>query len=197
MDTTGEAHNLEALIQQIRDASETSGEVSIGQIMEAIGRRSFGPILLFAGVITLVPVIGGIPGVPTAVAILVLIVAAQLIVKRDRVWLPDWLLQRAVSRDKVLKALGWCERPADWLDRIMKPRLEVFVEGTAFYVMTALCIAVAAMMPVMELVPFSAIAAGAALTAMGLSLIARDGVWAIIAIVIVLIGVAGLLYYFL
>lgn len=197
MTRQGEAHNLEALIQQIRDASESSGRVSIRDILDAVGRRSFGPILLFAGVVTLIPFIGGIPGVPTAVALLVLLVAAQLLAKRDRIWLPRWLLRGAVSRDKVLEALGWCEHPARWLDRLLKPRMQHFVQGTAFYVLTALCIAVAALMPVMELIPFSAVAAGAALSAMGLSLIARDGLWAMIAICIVLIGVAGLTYYFL
>jgi hypothetical protein len=49
-------------------------------------------------------------------------------------------------------------------------------------------------MPVMEVVPFSANAAGIALAAFGLALIAHDGVLALIAFVFTVIT-AGLMIY--
>ena len=49
-------------------------------------------------------------------------------------------------------------------------------------------------MPVMEVIPFSANAAGAALTAFGLSLIARDGLLALIAFTFTAITI-GLVAY--
>jgi hypothetical protein len=50
------------------------------------------------------------------------------------------------------------------------------------YVIALVCILVAATMPPLELIPFAATAAGAALTAFGLSLIAHDGVMVLIAL---------------
>ncbi len=47
--------------------------------------------------------------------------------------------------------------------------------------MAVSCILIAAAMPAMEFIPFSANLAGAALTAFGLSLIAHDGVLALFA----------------
>ena len=46
------------------------------------------------------------------------------------------------------------------------------------------CVLLAAAMPPMELVPFSANGAGAALVAFGLALIARDGLLAVLALLI-------------
>jgi len=45
----------------------------------------------------------------------------------------------------------------------------------------ALCMAIGAAMPATEVVPFSSSIAGLALTVFGLSLVARDGVLAILA----------------
>lgn len=55
-------------------------------------------------------------------------------------------------------------------------------------------VAVAALTPAMEFVPFSAMLAGIALTAFGLALIANDGLLAIIAFVftVVTIGALGM-----
>ncbi|WP_375154439.1 exopolysaccharide biosynthesis protein [Pseudomonas sp. Q2-TVG4-2] len=72
-------------------------------------------------------------------------------------------------------------RYAKWLDRLLKPRLSVFVEGIARYFIAGSCLFIAVVMPPMELVPLSANIAGIALTAFGLALIARDGLFALIA----------------
>ena len=56
--------NLEQLFDCIGKAAEQkrNEKVSIDSIMEMIGRRSFRPLLLLAGLIILAPVIGDIPG---------------------------------------------------------------------------------------------------------------------------------------
>ncbi len=45
--------------------------------MQAVGSRSFGPLLLVAGLVTLSPA-GDVPGVPTIMAAFVFLVAGQL-----------------------------------------------------------------------------------------------------------------------
>jgi hypothetical protein len=53
----------------------------------------------------------------------------------------------------------------------------VLTRDAGTYVIAIACLAIAAAMPPMEVVPFSANGAGAALTAFGLALIAHDGCW--------------------
>lgn len=173
--------NLEQLLDRITEAARGHDRVSLGGILKVIGRRSFGPLLLFAGLIALSPVIGDTPGVPTAVGIFVLLITAQLLFGRDYVWLPRWLLERSVAQDKLCKALGWLRKPARYVDRLLRPRLTALTHTAGMYVIASVCIVIAAAMPVMEVVPFVANGAGAALTAFGLALVAHDGLLAIFA----------------
>ncbi len=177
-----ELTNLEQLLDRIDKAANDRERVSLDAIVEAVGNRSFGPLLLVAGVVTLSP-LSGIPGMATTMAVLVLLIAVQLLCGREHFGLPRWLLKRSVARDKLGKALKWLRPPARFIDRGLRPRLTVFVHRTGTYVIAIVCVFIAAGMPAMELVPFSATGAGAALTAFGLSLIARDGVLALLAFV--------------
>lgn len=73
---------------------------------------------------------------------------------------------------------------ARFVDRLLRPRLTILTQGAGTYAIAALCLGIAATMPVMEMVPFSANAAGLALTVFGLSLVARDGLLALFAFVL-------------
>ncbi len=190
--------NLEQLLDRICAAGgvEDNDQVSIGAVLKKVGWRSFGPLLLFAGVLTLAPLVGDIPGVPTFIGIIVFLIAIQLLLHQEHFWLPNFLLKRSVSQNKLQKATAWFRKPAKLIDKFLKPRLQVFIEGKTIYVVALICLIIAVAMPVMELVPFSANGAGAALTAFGLSLIARDGLLAIIALVFTA-STAGLVIYVL
>lgn len=189
--------NLQELLERIDTIAREGDSVSLGQIMEAVGRRSFGPILVIAGLVILAPLIGDIPGVPTMMAIFVLLVAIQVLMGRRHPWLPRWLLNRSIAGDKLVKAIGWLRKPARFVDRLLRPRLQVFTHQAGVYATAVLCIGIAAALPPMELVPFTANAAGLALTALGLALIADDGLLALIAFLISGGAIALLLYYLL
>ncbi|GAB2804018.1 exopolysaccharide biosynthesis protein [Halomonas shantousis] len=174
--------NLEQLLDQIGRAGHGGRQVTMEDIIGMIGRRSFGPLLLLAGVIIMMPLVGDIPGVPTLMAMLVILVAGQLLLRRDHFWLPQWLLKRSVDHDKLDKALHWMRPPARFIDRPLRPRLTFFTHDIGTYVTAGICAVIALAMPLMEFVPFSANGAGVALTVFGLALIANDGLMALLAI---------------
>lgn len=170
-----DATNLTELIETLKQMERESPKVSVEDIVNAVGRRSFGPLLLIAGLITLAPVIGDIPGMPTLMALLVLLVSTQLLAGRKTFWLPKWLLNRSVSRNRFDKALHAIKKPAQWVDGLLGTRLK-WMSGYMGMRATALaCLLVALAMPPMEFIPFSANGAGLALTLFGLGLVARDG----------------------
>jgi hypothetical protein len=185
--------NLEKLLDRIGEADDTRGRVSMSAIMDAIGRRSFGPLILFAGLVALSPV-GDIPGTPTIIGVFVLLIAVQLLFRRDYFWLPRWLLERSVSVKRLRKSLDWLRRPARWVDRFLRPRLSFFSTPAGVVVIAVLCCIIGLALPVMDFVPFTGSAAGLALTGLGLSLIAHDGVFAVVAIVATLSGIGAVVY---
>lgn len=154
--------------------------MTLGDLLEVGGERSFGPILLLIGLITLSPV-GDVPGVPTLMALVLVLVAGQLLLGRRRFRLPRWLKARSVAAKRVRTAVRWLAGPARFVDRLLKPRLTVLVSQRGTYAVAAVALLVAAAMPPMELVPFTATLAGLALTGLGLALVARDGLVALVA----------------
>lgn len=190
--------NLETmseLLDRIQAAEVEQEAVHLDAILAEIGSRSFGPLLLLAGLVTLAPFIGAIPGVPTIMGIMVMLTAGQLLLGRNEFWLPQWVVKRSVKADNLEKAVKWMRKPARFVDRIFKPRLTALVQGIGVKVVAVACIGVSAMLPAMELVPFSALSAGAALTAFGLALISRDGLLALIAMGVTLLSFVLVVYY--
>lgn len=186
--------NLQQLLDNIRELAKGQEKTRMGDLLDAAGQPSFGPLLLLAGIVTVAPLIGDIPGVPTLVSLFVFLVAVQLLMKRNHVWLPQKLLDYSISTGKINKILDWAGRIAKHVDRWIRPRMTRLTQGAGTHLVAALCLLIAMAMPVMELVPFSANAAGAALIALGLSLMAHDGLWAALAFAIV-VATAGIGVY--
>jgi hypothetical protein len=173
--------NLEQLLERVEAAVGSSGRVSLGAILEEVGRSSFSPLLLIAGLITVAPVIGDIPGVPTTMAIFVSLTAGQLLFGRDHFWLPQWLLKRSIPKDRLCRTLAWMGRPARFVDRFLRPRLRALTGRSGTYAIASACLLIASALPASELIPLTANGLGAALTAYGLALVAGDGLMALIA----------------
>ncbi|MBJ6750411.1 exopolysaccharide biosynthesis protein [Geomonas sp. Red421] len=190
-----EITTLQEMLDRIGDSADDAGRVSLGKIVESIGNRSFGPLLLMVGVIAASP-LSGMPGVPTATGVLILLIAGQLFFRRDHFWLPRWLLRRSLARDKVTKAIRWLRPLARFIDRWLRPRLPSLIRGGSIYLISFICASIAIVMPMMELVPFSAHGAGLALSAFGLALISRDGLLALIAFVVTAVSFGLVIYQF-
>ena len=180
--------NLKQLLNLIGQAADGQEAVTLGKIVGVIGSRSFGPLLFLAGIILFSP-LSGIPGMPTSMGIFVLLIALQLLFRREYFWLPGWLLNCSVARNKMEKSLKWLYPLCGFIDRILQPRLMVFINGASLYL-----IAIAVCLPIMEFVPFSAHTAGVVLTVFGLSLIFHDGLLALIAFTIT-VSTSGLVVY--
>lgn len=176
-------HNLEQLLDRVGELTRHHERVSIEMVIEVIGSRSFGPLLMFIG-ITLFSPLSGIPGMSFFMAVFVLLVAVQMLLGRKKFWLPPFILNRSVEHHKLQKALDWLSKPARGIDRVLKPRLTFLVHRSGSYGIAVLCVVVGLCMPLMELVPFSSSAVGLALLILGLSLVAHDGLLALLAIAI-------------
>ena len=189
-----EAGDLTGLIERIDETAEQEQEVTLEDVVQAAGVRSYGPMLVLGGLVILAPLIGDLPGIPTVVALVTLIVSAQMLIGRDEPWLPGWALRRRVDGERLRKVLRKLRKPSAWIDRLLRPRLRSMVEGRAQRVIAAACCVVALCTPALELVPFSANLAGGALLAFGLAVVSRDGLVALIAFAFVtaLAGVAVL-----
>lgn len=175
--------SLEQLLDRIGELLRDHERVSIAMVVESIGSRSFGPLLMLID-ITLFSPLSGVPGMSLFMASFVLLVAVQMLIGKRHFWLPHYILDRSVEHGKLQKALDWLSKPARGIDRVLKPRLTFLVHNGGSYGIAALCVVVGLCMPFMELVPFSSSAAGLALLALGLALVVYDGLLVLLALVL-------------
>ena len=178
-----EVSSVSELLDRLEAAAEGHDPTSVGDVLAEVGDRSFGPILLLAGIVMVAPVVGDIPGVPVLMGVLVILVSGQVLARRDHFWIPGLLLRRSVSRSKVCTGVRWMRPVGRFLDRWSRPRMTVLTRGAGVFVAGVACTVIAAATPLMEVVPFSANVAGVAICAYGLALIARDGAIAMFAMV--------------
>ena len=174
------AENLNQLLDNLSCAGGKDERVTLGDMLQATGRRAFGPLLLVPGLIALSP-LSGIPGIPTSTALIVMLVAVPLLIGRQDFWLPKVLLSRSVGRSKLDKAIKFLRPVARVIDKFLRRRLSFFTEGLGVRLVALVCFFIAATMPPLELLPFAATTAGAALTLFGVSLVAHDGLIACVA----------------
>ncbi|WP_235935098.1 exopolysaccharide biosynthesis protein [Candidatus Laterigemmans baculatus] len=187
-------HSLHDVLDRVESAAENREKVSLGQVLDALGERSFAPLILVPGLIMLAPGPADIPGVPIVLGLFVALVAVQPLLRREHIWIPQWMERRELSSRRIKQMVSWLRRPAGWLDRLTKRRYTGLVNHAGALTIAVACILIAASTPLLEFVPFSANLAGGAITAFALALLAKDGLVAGIAILFSL-GTLGLVLY--
>jgi hypothetical protein len=175
-------HDLERIVDLLLIACDrsTDGRVSVRDVMRLIGNRSFGPLLLVPGLIGLSP-IGAIPGLPGIMALIVMFVASQILIGMDHAWLPDALARRSIETARLRRVVKVIHPYARRFDDFLSPRFTLLTRGLFFYLLAALCLAVAIVTPIIELVPLAGIVPNAAIVAYALAITAHDGLWALAA----------------
>ncbi|MDX9997489.1 MAG: exopolysaccharide biosynthesis protein [Phenylobacterium sp.] len=180
----GQPRDLEALLAELAAAVEGNGpRVTVQQVMDTIGHRSFGPLLFVTGLLGMTPV-SAAPGAPSLIALIVFLVAGQLLIGRSSLWLPGFVLRRSVKAERLRQTVRLVEKPARVVDRMVRPRLEVLTGAVADRVVALVCVLLAMAVPPLEFLPFVAFIPSAAIATFGLGLLARDGLLVLVAFTI-------------
>ncbi|MBJ3778315.1 exopolysaccharide biosynthesis protein [Acuticoccus mangrovi] len=190
--TTAEGR-LQALLSDVA-AAGTAETVTIGDMLERVGRRSYGAMLLFPSLIVVSP-LSGIPGAPSTAALIIILVCVQYLMGRDTVWLPRPILDVRVPRRRLEWALRRTRPLVRVVDRWVRPRLTVLINRFTFSVITAICALLAATMPPSEVLPFAATITASIIALFALALLVRDGLLALFAFVLTGGAVAAFLIF--
>lgn len=173
-------------LQELMDviASAGSGEqVSVGDIMDKIGTRSFGALLLAPSLLVVTP-LSGIPGVPTTASIIIILICLQYLSGRRTIWLPRWILRAKVGRPRLDRAMASAKPVARVIDKVIRPRLGFLINRVTFALVALVCAALALTMPPLEILPFVSTTTAFIITLFALSILVRDGLLALIALAI-------------
>lgn len=149
--------------------------LTVRDMLDRIGPRSFGAILLVPSLILVSP-LSAIPLMPTLGGLVVLIIAVQAFFGRRHMWLPSVLARRKLRKSQLVRAVAFLRKPAKWLDDHSRRRLHLLTGAPLDRVAMLSVIMVAATWPFLELVPmFTSISAGG-VALVGFALMVRDGI---------------------
>lgn len=193
MNKASEGHEPESVGEVLGELDELAAhqdEVCIADVLDDFGGRSFGPFIMLPALLELTPV-GGIPGVPTFLALIIAIVAVQLLLGKEHIWMPDFIQNRAVGSKKLHKGIGKLRGIAHWLDEHSHGRIKTLTEGVWIKLAAVVVILLCCMVPPLEFLPFASSAPMLAIAAIGLALTVRDGIMMLIALLLAIAAVGG------
>lgn len=174
-----DVRNLRTLMQSL--CAETEGEtVSVADLLNAVGRRSYGPVILLLGFIAISP-LTLIPGANSLIAIITLIFAVQMVFGRAYPWLPKKALEFTFPRKHLVSGVAAAEGYAGMVDRFVKPRLTFLTRSPFVQIVALACVAAALVTIPLSFVPLGPVLPSLTVLLFGLAITARDGFLLVLA----------------
>jgi len=176
-----EPHSVGEILDVLDALSKERERVSLGEIVESFGNRSYGPVLMIPLLVDWSP-IGGVPGVQSFLALTAAIVAAQMMVGRQHLWLPGFVARRGISGEKLAKATVRLRGVARFMDRHFHGRLKPLTRAPFSRIAAGIVIAICLAVPPLDLIPFGGSGPMLAIAMFGLAILVRDGLLMIVAL---------------
>ncbi|HXH01444.1 MAG TPA: exopolysaccharide biosynthesis protein [Xanthomonadaceae bacterium] len=148
----------------------------LSALLSGLGPRAFGMLLFVAALPAFIPIpIGGAVSGP-----LTMLIGAQLLVGRQRPWLPKFLATRGPHRKAMVRFRNSTGRVLGWLDRITSPRLGVLLDHRAASMFTGLKLIGLGLLLSLP-IPFTNFIFGGLLLLFAIALLERDGALMLVA----------------
>jgi hypothetical protein len=155
-----------------RLADEPGERITIRTIFGALSDRSFAILIVLLGLPNCLPMP---PPIPSVSALLLIVIAVQIAVRRPAPWLPKALMTRSIKQADLDRAIRRALPMVNRLERWSKPRLHIFGARTGALLSGLMLVVMACGMltaaPLIGQVPF-----GLGVCLMGLGQAERDGV---------------------
>ncbi|MBY0226005.1 MAG: exopolysaccharide biosynthesis protein [Hyphomicrobium sp.] len=184
---------LSEVLDQLEDAAADDA-IAIQKILERLGPRSFASVMLVFSLISTSPA-STIPGITATVAIIVCLLAVQMLAGRQCVWLPDVIARRRISTAKLCKGISWLRRPTEFVERFLWPRHTYLLRRPWIFLPLISIIGLTLTMPFMELIPTSGSAASAIIALFSAGILTRDGALVIVSMFLLLSGPIAVWYF--
>ena len=174
------------LSEEIREAFTTDAEtISFGEVMERVSQRSFGLLLILFALPSALPVPAPGYSIPGGIALIVL--ALQMIARREFPWLPQRVLDKRLPADPKARLVNAMVKFIAFFERFVKPRL-TFISRRRTFAMAmgavVLCCGISMCIPI----PLTNTAPALGVFLIGLGLLEEDAFVALGGSIVALLG---------
>lgn len=183
---------LDAICESVNcDPTEGTEKVLMGDILDRVGRRAYGPLLLIVGLFSISP-LSVVPGMTWFAAALTLVLAVQMLLGRPKPWLPQRAMRMPIPRRALVSGVAKARPAAKAIDVLLKPRMAFFTQPPMVNIVALMVIGAALVTFPLGFIPGLPILPGLAVVLFGLGMSARDGLVLILASSLVGLAVWGL-----
>lgn len=156
------------------ESAANDDHVSVSEIVEHLGHKSFASLMLLFALVSTSPA-SGIPGITATVALLVFVLAAQMVLGRKCVWIPGFVARRTISTERLCKGVEWLRKPVRFIERFLRPRFEFALHRPWIFLPLGLILTLTLAMPLLEAIPTSGSIASAVIALFAAGFLTRDG----------------------
>lgn len=179
-------HALTGMLDDLELILRGRDVVTLGQVMDCLGARGFGPVLLVFSILLILPV-GMVPGMPGIVGAVNITIGTLLLIGSKRLHLPMRLRQIPLPARALRGAVNWARPHTHKLHRVLHPRLTFLIEGLIpLRLMALVLIPTGLLMLVVGFIPGLPFVMSMHVLLFGIALATRDGLFALLGYAICL-----------
>jgi hypothetical protein len=187
--TEGRVEPEQPFSEELEQWLRSPGKKTLGDLLDVFDEKSFAIVLLVLMLPSALPIPTG--GVTHVFELASMLVALQMVIGRESIWLPQRLLRHELGPVTTDKAIPFIARRVRWFERFSRPRLPGLLRQRAVLSVLGVVILLFAMGAFVAL-PFSGLDTLPSLgvVVIALSLILEDALVTLIGIVIGATGLA-------
>ena len=156
-------------------AASPRERIAVAELLDGFGDRSFGAALLLLALPNMVPLP---PGVSTLFGLPMLLIAAQLALGRQTIWLPQSVRCRSIPTTLFSKIVNVTRPYLRRAERALRPRLPIMLAPLPLRLVGMACVVLAILIALP--IPLANFLSGLAVSIFALGLLRHDG-YAILA----------------
>lgn len=164
------------LLSELRDAFPGEEPISVQDLLKRLEGRAFGLLLLILALPNCIP---NVPGISTIFGILLVAPALQMIFGAGTPWIPKRIANMSIEPRILRKVIDWSMPSLLRVEKFIQPRLEFLTQqpATIWFGIQTLILALILVLPI----PFGNWPPGMAIATLAISLLQRDGLFALIS----------------
>lgn len=175
------AQILSDIVTETRDREH----MTVRDCADMLGKRSIAIAILLFSLINSFPG-PGIPGLSTITGIPIILLAIQLVINREEIWLPEKVMQHSLHEGKLLRLLRKMVPVLRKTERLLKPRWMALSSPPFTHLAGIMMIIMACILALP--IPFANFPCGLTISVLAIGLITRDGLMVLLGILATIIS---------
>ena len=170
---------ISSLLDDLASLALSRDRLSVADIVETLGSRGFGPLIVLLAGMLILPV-GMLPGLPAAVAVLLILIGGRMMTGEQRIWLPARLGRVTISGHLLAVSVARAQPAVLWLRPLLAPRLPFLIDSALMARLVALILmTTGAAIFIGGIIPGIPFVLSLHVLVLGLAMSARDGLVAL------------------